>query len=73
MSNKKKRSPVNVKLPEDLRKRLDAYILKIAKYRGHIPFGIQTTISIRALEEYLDKHENDETIDYSRPTGNRKS
>ena len=77
MSESKQKSantfPLNLDLPEDLGKRMNAHILKVSCFRGKMPFGIKTTIALRAIEEYLDKHENDEKIDYSRPTGNRKS
>ena len=76
MSESKKKETtitLNLDLPEELSKRYNAHILKVATFRGKVPFGIRTTIALRAIEEYLNLHENNAKIDYSRPTGNRKS
>lgn len=71
--SKKNPTTLNIDLPEKLDGRFNAHILLVAQNQGKVPFGIRTTIVLKALEEYLDKHEKDATIDYSRPTGNRKS
>jgi hypothetical protein len=73
----KKEVSVSFKLPadkpEDLGSRLNAYQLKVANAQHKIPFGLKITIYQMALEKWLDENENNPNIDFSRPTGNRKS
>jgi len=49
---------IYITLPKDLDERLNHYALKVAKKQGKIPYAIRTEIARRALEEWLQNHEN---------------
>ena len=60
------RGRLNLTLPPELCKKLDAYILKVANKQGKMPpQGIKTTIGRMALDEWLDKHNDDLDIDFA--------
>jgi hypothetical protein len=63
---KKEETPVsfvNVGLPEELDKRLNTYCLKRMNKNGRIRQGLRTKIARAALVEWLDKYENDLTVE----------
>ena len=55
---------LNLTLPKKLENRLNAYLVKIVQRNGKIPHAIKQKIGLMALEEWLDKHENDLTIKF---------
>lgn len=65
MAKKPKSLRINVTLPPEEAKRLNDYMLKIANRNGKVPWGLMQSIGRRAFKEWLDKHENDLTIDFN--------
>jgi hypothetical protein len=55
---KEKRMRLNLTLEPELAKRFNKYMLEVAKRRGEIPHALKTKIIYKALEEFLDKYEN---------------
>lgn len=55
---------LNLGLTEELDRRLNAYVLKIAAKKGKIPHGLRTAIARAALKNWLDKNENDLTLEF---------
>lgn len=49
---------LNVRLTPALAKRLNTYLLKVSNKEGKLSFGIKSAIAYKALEEWLDKNEN---------------
>lgn len=54
---------LNLGLTEELDKRLNAYCVKKVQKNGKIPHGLRTKIARHALKEWLDRHENDLTLE----------
>jgi hypothetical protein len=50
---------LNLTLTPELNQRLNKYVLEVANKHGMIPYAIRTKIGRLAIEEWLDKHEND--------------
>jgi hypothetical protein len=50
---------LHLTLEPELGKRLNKYMLEVAKRRGEIPYALKTKIVYAALKEWLDNHEND--------------
>ncbi|MGC8937314.1 MAG: hypothetical protein ACP5KV_08170 [Candidatus Methanomethylicaceae archaeon] len=50
---------LNVWLPDDIAKRLNAYLMAVTARKRKIPHGLKTEITRMALKEWFDKHEND--------------
>ena len=53
------RSWLTVKLTPELQERMDKYILAVANKQGRIPYAIKTRLTLKALEEWLEKHDKD--------------
>jgi hypothetical protein len=49
---------LHLTLEPELGKRLNKYMLEVAKRRGEIPYALKTKIVYAALKEWLDNHEN---------------
>jgi hypothetical protein len=56
---KEKRMRLNLTLEPELAKRLNKYMLEVAKRRGEIPHALKTKIIYKAIEEWLNNHEKD--------------
>jgi len=54
-----KKMRMNLTLEPNLAKRLNKYMLEVAKRRGEIPHALKTKIVYAALKEWLDQHEHD--------------
>ena len=54
-----KKMRMNLTLEPNLAKRLNKYMLEVAKRRGEIPHALKTKIVYAALKEWLDAHEHD--------------
>lgn len=52
------------KLTPEQTKRLNNYCLAMANKQGKMPYAIKTKILRKAIEEWLDKHEKDLTIQF---------
>lgn len=50
---------LNIQLPSELAKRFNKYLLAVAQAKGSVEFGLKSKIGRMALEEWLDKHEDD--------------
>jgi len=50
---------LNLTLPKNLNSRFEKYCVEVTKREGRIPHALKTRIARRALEEWLDAHEND--------------
>jgi hypothetical protein len=55
---KEKPMRLHLTLEPELAKRFNRYMLEVAKRRGEIPHALKTKIVYKALEEFLDKYEN---------------
>jgi hypothetical protein len=55
----KNKTRLNLILPQALDQKLNRYALEVAKKQGKIPDAIRAKIARAALEEWLEKHEND--------------
>ena len=55
-------SRINLTLPEKLDSRLESLCLKIAQRKGRIDYAAKLKICRKALEEWLDAHEQDDDI-----------
>jgi hypothetical protein len=55
---------LNLTLTMEQTQRFNAYVINVAKKRGRIPAKIKTKILRAALEEWLERHENDLDIDW---------
>jgi len=60
----KEKGRINVILPPDLNERLDKYIIGLFTHKGKIIDGIKTKIARKALEEWLDRNENNYDIEF---------
>jgi hypothetical protein len=56
---KEKALRLHLTLEPELGKRLNKYMLEVARRRGEIPYALKTKIVYAALKEWLDNHEND--------------
>jgi len=61
----KKQDRFNLTLTPEQTARLNTYIINVAKKQGRIPGKIKSKILRVALEEWLEKHENDIDIDWN--------
>lgn len=57
--NKMPKSRINIVLPEETTRRLDAYCVEIAKIQKKLPHGLKQAIGRAAIREWLDRHEKD--------------
>jgi len=55
---------LNLTLPPELNKRLNDYVIKYAQRHGKIPHAIRTKIARMAIEEWLDKNQNNFDIKF---------
>ena len=53
---------VNLHLPPKVAKKFDDYCMKVANKVGHIPFGLNTAIARKAIDEWLTVHGDDPDI-----------
>ena len=67
MARKKERmeARINLYLTPEQKKRLDQYIVNVGIKLGRIPKVMWTKIGRMAIEEWLDRHENDFDIDWN--------
>lgn len=56
---------INLTLPEKLNKRLEDLSLKIAQRKGRIDYAAKVKICRKALEEWLDAHEDDDIQEFT--------
>lgn len=54
---------INLTLPEKLDSRLESLCLKVAQRKGRIDYAAKVRICRKALEEWLDVHENDVDVE----------
>ena len=59
MEKKKYPHRLHLTLEPELAKRLNRYMLEVAKKKGEIPHALKTKIVYAALKEWLDNHEKD--------------
>jgi len=59
---KEKPYRLHLTLEPELAKRLNKYMLEVAKRRGEIPYALKTKIVYLALKEFLDKYEKNYDI-----------
>ena len=64
MAKKPKSERVNVTLEPKDAERLNKYCIEIAKRNGRITYDIKAKIGRMAFKEWLDKHENDLSINF---------
>jgi hypothetical protein len=64
MPKKPKKMRIGVTLPPKTASRLNAYCIKKATKNGKITTHLPSKIGRKAIEEWLDNHENDLTIDF---------
>jgi len=50
---------LHLTLEPELAKRLNNYMVEVAKRKGEIPYALKTKIVYAALKEWLDNHEKD--------------
>jgi hypothetical protein len=50
---------INISLPKPLNDRLEAYCVELTQRQGRIIDALRANIARRAIEEWLDAHEND--------------
>jgi len=50
---------VNLHLPPRIAKKFDDYCMKVANQVGHMPFGLNTAIARKAIDEWLTVHADD--------------
>jgi len=50
---------LHLTLEPELAKRLNKYMVEVAKRKGEIPYALKTKIVYAALKEWLDNHEKD--------------
>ena len=63
MNIRKGKGRLHVTLPPKTTKRLNRYCIKRAEKNGKITPRIEAKITRRAIEEWLDNHESDLTIE----------
>ena len=54
-----KESWLTIRLTPELSERINKYILAVANKKGSIPYALRTKIALEALNEWLNKYEND--------------
>lgn len=62
--NQEKGERLNLALTPQITKRLNEYCLAIANQKGKMPHGIKANIARRAIQEWLDRHGKDLTIEF---------
>lgn len=66
MAKKKKTNPnrMNLALTEEQTKKLNNYIVNVAKKQGRVPYAIKTKLVRSAIDEWFEHHGKDFDIDW---------
>ncbi|MGD6807635.1 MAG: hypothetical protein ACQCN4_11830 [Candidatus Bathyarchaeia archaeon] len=54
---------LNLYFPPELSKKLNEYVLALSKKQNRETFGVKTAICRKAIDEWLENHQNDFDID----------